>query len=731
MLADFEKVLDRLDGLELKGEDKAMALCPAHDDKNPSLSLKVEDGRLLLKCFAGCSVEEIVAVLDVELSNLFAEGGEAGGETVPFKPSSNRSTVSSVREGVKKNKNLTTGKETGEETFISLTPPENTETLKHLTLAEYADAKRLPEEFLRSLGLSDKNYNGKAAVRIPYPGEHGEEAAVRYRTSLHGSDKFRWRKGDKPFLYGLPLLDKARDAGYVVLVEGESDCHSLWFHEIPALGIPGANNWKNEWSSHLDGIGKVYLVVEPDAGGDALREKLTASGVRDRLYLIELDGVKDASELHLQDPERFRERFAEALENAVSYMDIAQTEVQERARAAWERCEGLANEPDILHRFARELARSGVAGEERIARLLYLAVTSRLLQKPVSVAVKGPSSGGKSYLTERVLDYFPETAYYALTSMSEHALAYSEEPLSHRFLVIYEASGMEGDMQTYLIRSLLSEGCLRYETVEKTSEGIKARLIEREGPTGLIVTTTATRLHPENETRLLSLTVTDTRKQTADILMALAKETAEEPDLEPWLALQTWLEGAGHDIEIPYAGDLAGMVPPVAVRLRRDFGAVLNLIRAHAVLHQATRLKDADGRIEATFEDYESVRELVVELVSAGVESTVPAIVRETVEVVGRLLDETGKESVTSREVGEELELERGPVSRRVRLAVDAGYLKNLEDRKGRPYRLVLGDDMPEDLEILPNVEDLKERFFGTGERNVSGFVNAGRPAAA
>jgi len=121
----------------------------------------------------------------------------------------------------------------------------------------------------------------------------------------------------------------------------------------------------------------------------------------------------------------------------------------------------------------------------------------------------------------------------------------------------------------------------------------------------------------------------------------------------------------------------------------------------------------------------------VVELVSAGVESTVPAIVRETMEVVGRLLDETGKESVTSREVGEELELERGPVSRRVRLAVDAGYLKNLEDRKGRAARLVLGDDMPEDLEILPNVEDLKERFFGTGERNVSGFVNAGRPAAA
>src|SRR3712207_9275856 len=36
--------------------------------------------------------------------------------------------------------------------------------------------------------------------------------------------------------------------------------------------------------------------------------------------------------------------------------------------------------------------------------------------------------------------------------------------------------------QTYLIRSLLSEGRIRYETLVKTSEGVKPRLIEREGP---------------------------------------------------------------------------------------------------------------------------------------------------------------------------------------------------------------------------------------------------------
>jgi hypothetical protein len=41
---------------------------------------------------------------------------------------------------------------------------------------------------------------------------------------------------------------------------------------------------------------------------------------------------------------------------------------------------------------------------------------------------------------------------------------------------------MASDFATYLMRSLLSEGAVRYETVESTKNGIKPRLIEREGP---------------------------------------------------------------------------------------------------------------------------------------------------------------------------------------------------------------------------------------------------------
>jgi hypothetical protein len=419
MLADFEDVLDKLD-VTSRSSEKAMCFCPAHDDRNnPSLSLKAENGRLLLHCFAGCKPEDIVSKVGIGMQELFAEGG--GGSSIPLNTPARLHAQSENPHSNGQNERATQDAR-----------PEHSCTLK-----EYSEEKELPEGFLRGLGLRDVTYLEKPAVRIPFPDEEGQEVAVRFRVSLDGSEKFRWRSGDKPRPYGLRLLEEARKAGYVILVEGESDCHTLWFHEIPALGTPGASNWRDEWASHLEGIEKIYAIIEPDHGGDTLREKLSGCEViRERLHLMELGEHKDPSALHLADPERFRERFEAAMENAEPWVELERAEAEAASHEAWERCQGLAEESDILGRFAEELARSGVAGESRIAKLLYLAVTSRLLERPVSIALKGPSSGGKSHVVERVLSFVPESAYYALTAMSERTLAYSEEPIKHRFLVI-------------------------------------------------------------------------------------------------------------------------------------------------------------------------------------------------------------------------------------------------------------------------------------------------------
>ena len=71
---NFADILDRLEGVKRTGNDRAVAKCPAHNDRSPSLSIReTEDGTILVKCFAGCGAADVVAAIGMELSDLFPE----------------------------------------------------------------------------------------------------------------------------------------------------------------------------------------------------------------------------------------------------------------------------------------------------------------------------------------------------------------------------------------------------------------------------------------------------------------------------------------------------------------------------------------------------------------------------------------------------------------------------------------------------------------------------------
>jgi hypothetical protein len=365
----------------------------------------------------------------------------------------------------------------------------------------------------------------------------------------------------------------------------------------------------------------------------------------------------------------------------------------------------LASEPNILERFQQEVSGRGLVGEEPNAKTLYLVLTSRLLSKQVSAGLKGHSSSGKSYTVETVLKFFPRDCYLEFTAMSEKALIYSKDDYRHRTLIIFEVvalrEGVEDDQTSYFVRTLLSEGRLSYPvTVRDPDGGWTTKTIIKEGPTNLVFTTTKTRVHAENETRVLSLNTNDSTEQTARIFRELAREEVSKGDLSDWRALQAWLQTAGERrVTIPYAASLAEQVPPVAVRLRRDFAAILSLIRSHAILHQCTRQRDQQGRIIATIEDYRVVRELVADVVAQGVGATVSPTVRDTIAAVSELASDAG---VMARQVAEHLHIDKSNATRRLKVAADGGYVRNLETKRGLPHRWVVGDPLPEEVAVMP-----------------------------
>lgn len=582
------------------------------------------------------------------------------------------------------------------------------------TLEEYARYKALSVEFLKGLGLKTVNRNGKSCIQIPYYDEDGNETTYRIRWNIGGdkSKRFTWKAGSRTQPYGLERLHGCTVDGrvrrWLFLIEGESDAQTLWSYGLPALGIPGATNWQSKWKQYVTEF-DVYIWQEPDDAG----QKFVDSVAKDipGIYVIRPpSGRKDISDCHLAGDD-IPSLVATLTESAILYADILAERLRLEAIEAAGIAAPLLKSDNILGKLSDLCAEMGLVDEDLNAKLLYLAMTSRVLEKPISLVVKGTSSSGKSFTVETILKMFPDSAYYALSSMSEHALAYSKEPLSHRFLVLYEAAGLTSDFGSYLLRTLLSEGHIRYETVEKTSDGLKPKLIERDGPTGIILTTTWANLHPENETRMLSLVAKDDREQTAGVLKQLAGKrngsVEATPDLKPWIALQRWIElSGGKKVIIPFAPLLAELANPKAVRLRRDFSKVLDLIAAHAILHQYNRETDDANHIIATLADYEAVYSLVSGLINETVKATVSNQTRETVAAVAELTRKGNPTNVTK--ISDFLKLDKSAGSRRVKVAIDDGYLQNDEDRKGHSAKIKLGEPMPEEEGILPSPEKIK-----------------------
>lgn len=587
------------------------------------------------------------------------------------------------------------------------------------TLEAYSQAKGLPIDFLKSLGLTNSKFpprgGGNPAIKIPYYGEDGEEVSVRYRIANAG-DRFRWKPGSKVILYGLQKLKDFKKNKYVILVEGESDTHTLLLYEYPVLGLPGAGTWRNEWANYLKDFETIYIFIELDAGGETVLRWIEKFPFKEKIKLVTLGSVKDVNELHLQDSENFKSRLDKALTESTPWEDNRSFQEDISSQRYLDECQRILKCTDILSEFSQDLTKMGYVGDLKSPKLLYLILVSRLLKKPVSVSVKGTSSGGKSFLVEMVLAFFPASSYFERSSMSEKVLIFSDEPLSHRHMVLYEAAGLTSEFANYIIRSLLSEGCIKYEvTIKNKSTGLfETQKVEKEGPTGLVVTTTATRLHPENETRMLSIEINDTPEQTKGILRSLANENATiaNVNLGEWHSFQEWLGLKKKEVHIPFGPILAELTRPYAVRLRRDFSHLLNLIRCHALLHQKYRKENEYGQIIAEIQDYKVVKDLIGETLSHDIGAAVSSEICQTVNAVIYIRDcdplYNDAELVTIHALSKYLNLDVSTVRRRVYKAIDMGFLEN-EALPNKQMRLKVGIPIPSSFDIFPSVEALSE----------------------
>lgn len=685
------------------------ACCPAHDDENPSLTLTLaEDGKLLVHCHShDCKFPAIAEALGLEQGDFFPSGTKATGDTG------------------------------------------TSDSFEGCTLEQLAEAKGFRVSYLKDLGLYElPNYNGVKAVAIPYRGADGDDPPVRFRVGMSG-DRFRWRKGSRPTLYGLDRLRDVRDAGWVLLVEGESDCWTAWLHGLPVLGVPGKAVWKPEWNPLFTGL-DVFLWQEPDAEDFAERVGGQLPGLR---VVAAPDEYKDLNEAFLNG-ENLSALVERLRTSAVSMAEVFEQRRQESLAELREKAAPVLALGDPLPLVRQALKELGYGGDLKPALITYLAVTTRLLNVRsgtmlAHLLLMGQASSGKSYTAVVVFRLLPKDAVREIDAGSPRVLIYSTDDYKHRVLFYGEADSLpagEDNPAASAVRNLLQENVLRYQVVVKdpVSGQMVVQKVEKEGPTTLITTSTKS-LGPQLMTRLFTLNTPTGAEQIQSALLTqgtLEEDGAPDPN-QALVDYQAYLQAqAGWDVVVPFAKRLSVGIfqqhTVVAQRILRDYQRLLSLVKAVAVLRHTQRGRNERGQLVATVEDYATVYDLTNDMYEESASEAAESV-RKVVAAVDKLCKERGLDPrgdtfptgeagyPTAADVARELKVDERTARSHVGTAVGKGWLINQENQRGRPWRLRPGNPLPE-REGLPTPKRLAELLREEGEGGFVPTVAAGTP---
>jgi hypothetical protein len=578
-----------------------------------------------------------------------------------------------------------------------------------LTLEQYSEAKKLPIDFLRDVGLKSLKNAGTPCLYVPYFSHTGEIFAERLRLSLDGL-QYRWRSGNRRTLFMLGKLKEIRQAGWVLLVEGteeETNALTLWFHGMPALGAPG--RWQSEWKPHLAGI-DVFIWQ-----GDEDFANTVGNDIPDAKIIVAPPNTSDVNSAHLQglDVRNFIEQLKK---KAIPIERLRRQAAEGRLGELREQAKSVLASDDPLELIRGAFHDLGYGGDLRPPTLIYLAATTRLLkmrdgQIPAHVLVLGPSSIGKSYTGQTVTKLLPKEVVYTIDAGSPAVLIYeSSFDFQHKVVLFSESDSLpagEDNPIASAIRNLLQDHRLKYKRTvpDKTAPlGRRSQEIVHEGPTVLITTSTR-----KLGTRLFTIEMLEDTEQVKSALEMQSILELRSPRLpDPALiALQEYLqELAPWDVVVPFVSVINNFIShsPNAARILRDTQKIFSLVKAVAIVRHEHRTVDREKRLVAEIDDYAVVHQLVQGMY----EATVTNVPQEVCKVVQAVKDlNKASKKATDRELAKYLGWNPMRVSRWVKKALKRGWLQNAGSK--HTFDLCVAKELPEEAG-LPHPDAVRQR---------------------
>jgi len=327
------RVLDRLGALGKVvrwAGSQHLAQCPAHDDNGPSLAVREGDDGAILRCHAGCTTEDVVAALGLQMRDLFrTKGGPptmrrpGGRETGDFAWRNEGRSAKGVGDGIiatppagvsspdmQKDGSPSLPKQAGLVKPVrpgshpaqqpgrvpSTVPGSGDIVAPHPAPSSmtwvadyvYRDATGTP-------AFKVSRYAKLSAAGVPVG-----KSFFQFRRDPSGAGWTAGLNGKQPPLYHLPEVLAAVTAGEVVLVvEGEKDADAAVAREICATtSSGGAGKWRDEHTAVLAGA-QVIILADDDAPGHAHAQAVYKAlcGVASQVQaFLPAAGCKDLSE---------------------------------------------------------------------------------------------------------------------------------------------------------------------------------------------------------------------------------------------------------------------------------------------------------------------------------------------------------------------------------------------------------------------------------------------------
>jgi len=401
--------------------------------------------------------------------------------------------------------------------------------------------------------------------------------------------------------------------------------------------------------------------------------------------------------------------------------DPLETTPQEIKDAALE----MLKSENIFEQISADIAAVGVAGEKQLSVMLYVIMTSRLLDKPLSAIVQGASASGKSYIIETVAKLMPPEAIVQAHDFSDQALYYLPSgSLKHRVIIsgerVNEHRSKDGyaEDNTKAFREMVASGVLR-KAVTVTGKGRKPKteMIEQPGPISYLESSTAANIHDEDSTRLLPLVTDESANQTKRIIEAQRRDakgqTISKARLQKIIQRNHTLQRLLRPltVRIPYIDSIS--LPETNIATRRTYQQFRFAINSVAFLRQyqkQTRRDETTGQeyIEADEIDYE----IVYGLMNTVLARTYSPLNQQSRDLLQKVLEHTDTNTdFTQKDCEQWCGLSNTTVRRRLSPLASAGIIS--VDKDSKPYQYKITN--PELAEVadldLPTPDDIAERI--------------------